>query len=203
MNKSKRIIATLMAAGMIAAITPTALATTTVAKTETAQKTGAGDYTANVQLTAAAPTFSVTVPTVINIYVNANGSVTCPDDVAITNNSSAAVKVSKVQMQNGEWTLVDYENELSTVQMGSNQLSFQLTAGKDNATTNGTGYTEAAELTHSVTENWDQQWIVNGTDGSLSIKCAAKASPVKDAISGATTVAHVIFTVGWASPAES
>ena len=150
-----------------------------------------------VTLTADAATFSVTVPTSIAIKVNADASVTCPSAsaVRITNNSSGAVKVSKIEMTNGAWSLVSYDGgnraaSLANQPIDSKLLGFQLTANSDNAATATDG---AQTLTHDASK-----WVISPS-ASLEIATAAIATAVSESITAGdnVTAANVVFTIGW------
>ena len=156
--------------------------------------TSGGTGATPVQLTAAATTFDVTVPTGIAIQVNADGTVTCPaaSAVEITNNSAGAVKVTNIAMNNGAWTLASYNggsrSVLAQEKVDAKKLGFQLSITGDTAATATDGN---QTLTHDASK-----WIVN-PGAELEIGTAAIATAVSGAISEAETAANIVFTIGW------
>ena len=156
--------------------------------------TAGGTGTTPVELTAAATTFSVTVPTSIAITVNADASVTCPSAsaVKITNNSAGAVKVSNIAMNNGTWTLASYNGGsralLAAENVDAKKLGFQLAVTGDTAATATDGN---QTLTHDASD-----WVIDPGE-ELQITTSAIATAVSAAISEAETAANVVFTIGW------
>lgn len=156
--------------------------------------TSGGTGTTPVQLTAAATTFSVTVPTSIAITVNADGTVTCPSAsaVKISNSSAGAVKVSNIAMNNGTWTLASYNGGSRTLLAQENvdakKLGFQLAVDGDTAATSQAGN---QTLTHDASK-----WVI-APNADLEITTAAIATAVSAAINEAETAANIVFTIGW------
>ena len=156
--------------------------------------TSGGTGATPVQLTAAATTFDVTVPTSIAITVNADGTVTCPSAsaVKIHNASAGAVKVSNIAMNNGTWTLASYNGGirdlLAQEKVNAKKLGFQLSVSGDTAATATNGN---QTLTHDASK-----WVIN-PNSDLEITTAAIATAVSEAISAAENAAEVVFTIGW------
>jgi hypothetical protein len=181
-----KLTASLTAILLLLAMTPSALATTNSNVTESTSN-GA---TTEVKLTVTAPTFKVTVPTTLNISIGANGTISCADNVTIENGSIAAVKVTKAVITPASgWSLVAFDSDSSgtvTGKVNSKTLGLQLTLGKISVTTsNSTTGTE-------TTPNW-----VIDKDAKPALTYAANLSAQSAAISSATTIASVVFTVAW------
>ena len=149
-----------------------------------------------VTLTAAASTFNVTVPTSIPLVVGANSKVTSPSDVKIINNSAGPVKVTAIAMNDGVWTMTDYNggdrSKLAAEKVGSNKLGLSLTAG---------GNTVASSKNGSQSPAIDStKWRITGKNtgnNELPITVGAIASAVSTKIENAVTAANVVFTVAW------
>lgn len=149
-----------------------------------------------VTLTAAASTFNVTVPTSIPLVVGADSKVTSPSDVKIINNSAGPVKVTAIAMNDGAWTMTDYNggdrSKLAAEKVGSNKLGLSLTAG---------GNTVASSKNGSQTPAIDStKWRITGKNtgnNDLPITVGAIASAVSTKIENAVTAANVVFTVAW------
>lgn len=149
-----------------------------------------------VTLTAAASTFNVTVPTSIPLVVGADSKVTSPSDVKIINNSAGPVKVTAIAMNDGMWTMTDYNggdrSKLAAEKVGSNKLGLSLTAG---------GNTVASSMNGSQSPAIDStKWRITGKNtgnNELPITVGAIASAVSTKIENAVTAANVVFTVAW------
>lgn len=149
-----------------------------------------------VTLTAEASTFSVTVPTNIPLVAGADSKVTSPSDVKIINNSAGPVKVTAIAMNNGAWTMTDYNggdrSKLAAEKVGCNKLGLSLTAD---------GNTVASSKDGSQSLSIDSsKWRITGKntgDYELLITVGAIASAVSDKIENSVTAANVVFTVAW------
>lgn len=149
-----------------------------------------------VTLTAAASTFNVTVPTNIPLVVGADSKVTSPSDVKIINNSAGPVKVTAIAMNDGVWTMTDYNggdrSKLAAEKVGSNKLGLSLTAG---------GNTVASSKNGNQSPAIDStKWRITGKNtgnNELPITVGAIASAVSTKIENAVTAANVVFTVAW------
>ena len=149
-----------------------------------------------VTLTAAASTFNVTVPTSIPLVVGADSKVTSPSDVKIINNSAGPVKVTAIAMNDGTWTMTDYNggdrSKLAAEKVGSNKLGLSLTAGGNTAASNKDG--SQSPVIDST------KWRITGKNtgnNELQITVGAIASAVSTKIENAVTAANVVFTVAW------
>ena len=153
-----------------------------------------GSASAEVMLTAEASNFNVTVPMYIPVHVNADGTVTCPHPYTtqIYNNSVGAVKVTGIAVNEGAWTLADYNggsrDELAKEPVNARKLGMELSVTGDSVATTGAGN---QTLTHDASK-----WIVNPHD-SLRITTAAIATAVSGEIAEPETAASVVFTIGW------
>ena len=153
-----------------------------------------GTATADVLLTAEASTFNVAVPTCIPIFVNADGTVTCPisNAIRIYNFGTGAVKVTKINMNNGTWTLASFNagnrDKLAQEKVDANKLGFQLSVPGDSVSTADGG---SQTLAHDASK-----WIINPND-SLPVTTAAIATAVSGAIYDGSPAANVVFTIGW------
>ena len=149
-----------------------------------------------VTLTAAASTFNVTVPTSIPLVVGADSKVTSPSNVKIINNSAGPVKVTAIAMNDGMWTITDYNggdrSKLAAEKVGSNKLGLSLTVG---------GNTVASSKNGSQSPAIDStKWRITGKNtgnNELPITVGAIASAVSTKIENAVTAANVVFTVAW------
>lgn len=149
-----------------------------------------------VTLTAAASTFNVIVPTSIPLVVGADSKVTSPSDVKIINNSAGPVKVTAIAMNDGTWTMNDYNggdrSKLAAEKVGSNKLGLSLTAD---------GNTVASSKDGSQSPAIDStKWRITGKNtgnNELPITVGAIASAVSTKIENAVTAANVVFTVAW------
>lgn len=149
-----------------------------------------------VTLTAAASTFNVTVPTSIPLVVGADSKVTSPSNVKIINNSAGPVKVAAIAMNDGTWTMTDYNggdrSKLAAEKVGSNKLGLSLTAGGNTVASSKNGcQSPAIDST---------KWRITGKNtgnNGLPITVGAIASAVSTKIENAVTAANVVFTVAW------
>lgn len=157
-----------------------------------------------ITVTAEAAIFNVSVPTVIALAANANAEVICPtgDAVKITNQSPAPIKVTQIAMNDGAWTLADYNggdrSKLAAEKVDSNKLGLALTANGNTAATSTTG-----NQTPTIDSS---KWSVSGTGSGASelpISVDAIASAVSATISAAQTAAKVIFTMAWDTDGNS
>lgn len=176
----KTIVTLTLSAAMLLGITTSAMAANVT--------TDGGTGETAVTLTAEAATFNVTVPTSIPLHINADGTVTCPNNIVITSASSAPVRVTNMAINNGDWTVVDYDTaNMASEQVGSNKLALSFTAGGSTVKTTGTP--------NLGDPNWGS---IAAKTGSQLITIDAKASAVSSAISAEQSAATVTFTVGWA-----
>jgi len=113
------------------------------------------------------PVFSVTVPTSMNLTMSKDGTVYAANNVKIDNNSSAAVKVSSVEItgKNG-WTVVPYSTNMANEKVDCKKVGFRL----NNISTKGSGQLEL-----------DNNWTI-AANSSLSLNynavISATSSPI-------------------------
>lgn len=184
MNLIKKVPAFLLAT--LLAVAPVYAAETPVKVTS-----DGGTGITPVTLTADAATFSVTLPTSVAIHVNPDGTVTCPSNVTITNGSTAAVKVTNIEMKNGTWTLVPYTTNMAVELVDVKKLGLQVTCGTDTIATTTTG--------NQTPTHVPAQWTMAQKDATLSLDFAAVASAVSSPVTTAETAASIVFTVAWAA----
>ena len=193
MKIKNRIISSILSLCLAASMAIPAFAVPEIAPDKAVDGVG-GTASAEVLLTAEASNFSVTVPMYIPVHVNADGTVTCPEPFStqIYNNSVGAVKVTGIAVNEGAWTLADYNggsrDELAKEPVNARKLGMELSVTGDSAATTGAGN---QTLTHDASK-----WIVNPRD-SLRITTAAIATAVSGEIAEPETAASVVFTIGW------
>lgn len=137
--------------------------------------------TVPVTLDAETARFSVTVPTSLPVWVDADGGVTVADNAKIVNNSLGPVKVKGVSIQglNG-WSLLDYSQDTKGLPVDSKQAGFIL---------NGDQTTSS-----SLVFNYEN-WTVIPSNGEQPLIYNSNIAPQSKAIK--EEIAQVIFTVGW------
>lgn len=179
-------------AGLLAAVMALSLCVPAFAE-EGKVNTVGGSGTTKVEMTAEAAAFSVTVPTSLAFKVNADGSVTVPNNVELVNNSTAAVKVTNIEMKNGTWKLVSFDTNFAKEKVDSKKLAITMTANGDTVTTaNVAGDTQT--FTYDAAK-----WTMDQKGATLPLTFAAKASAVSATTSSSETAASIIFTIGWDS----
>ena len=179
MNFRKTLCLMLSALMMISAVVPTAVQATEI--------NAAGNGSAPVVLDVEAPTFSVTVPTGLPIYVDAEGVVTTADDVYIVNNSHGSVAVTGVTItaKNG-WSTVDVAKNLANEPVNTQEFSMTI----NNETTTG------ADAITFDQSNWPAIAAVNDSDtDQFHLVYDADVAPQTNALN--KDIADVVFTIGW------
>ena len=157
-----------------------------------------GSAAVPVIVTREAATFSVSVPTSIPVFVKADGSVNVPssDAVKIVNNSGGSVKVSQIDINNGDWTITDYNkgdrSVLAAQPVNSKKLGLSLAVAGDAAVSSKDG-NQTPTIDSSKWKITDK----NSGNGELSISVGAIASSVSQNIDVAVTAANVVFTLAW------
>ena len=144
----------------------------------------AGDETelaSRVSLTAQATTFSVTVPAVLPVALAADGSVVCATDAKIVNHSGAPVVVSSIEINGLDgWDVLDYDS--FSAARGAKAISMRI---------NGVGVADGVIATDG------EGFPPIAAENELTLEYEAKVAPQAVAITTATGVAEVIFTVCW------
>lgn len=146
---------------------------------------------ASVPVTVAreAATFSVTVPTILPISVDADGNVTTETDAAINNNSGAPVAVTKVELASlSDWTLAAYSRDILNLPVDTRQFGLQMNIGDKTIATSNSGTSDI--LSDSLNAR-----IAKGQNCAVTYNALFPAQTA--AVSG-TRIANVVFTVAWA-----
>lgn len=179
--KARKVIALVFALIMaVSMITISAMA----ADITTAGSTGSVPVTLTVPEGGGA-TFSVTVPTVLAISVNADSTTTCATTAKIVNNSTGSVKVSGITVagQNG-WETVDFDSMIvANEKINAKRVALQINQEK----------TIGANAISFTAGNWA---AINGAGGELAISYDAKVAPQVTACADQEIV-QVVFTIGW------
>ena len=125
--------------------------------------------------------FSVTVPATLSLVMDKDGKVYTPTNAVITNNSTAAVKVTGISLspKNG-WTIVPYSTKMANEKVDSHKIGLKL---RDSQSTLGN--------TMPITGNWDIS-----KDSNLPLTYSAVVSATSQPISG-TNVLDVTFVIDW------
>lgn len=130
-------------------------------------------------------TFSVTVPTVLAISVNADSTTTCASTAKIVNNSTGSVKVSGITVagQSG-WETLDFDSMIvANEKINAKRVALQINEEK----------TTGANAISFTADNWA---AINGDGGELAISYDAKVAPQVTACADQEIV-QVVFTIGW------
>lgn len=175
----KFLCSALSALMMVSAVAPVA------AQANEINTPGTGSST--VVLDVDAPTFSVTVPTGLPIYVDADGVVTTANNVYITNGGHGSVTVTGVAITaKNDWSTVDVAKDLSNVPVNTQEFSMTI----NNETTTG-----ANAITFDQ-ENWPAIAAANdGDTDQFHLVYDADVAPQTDALN--KDIADVVFTIGW------
>lgn len=179
MDMKKLLCSALSALMMVSAIAPVA------AQANEINTPGTGSST--VVLDVDAPTFSVTVPTGLPIYVDADGVVTTANNVYITNGGHGSVTVTGVAITaKNDWSTVDVAKDLSNVPVNTQEFSMTI----NNETTTG------ADAITFDQENWPAIAAANdGDTDQFHLVYDADVAPQTDALN--KDIADVVFTIGW------
>ena len=146
----------------------------------------AGDVTglaSRVSLTSAeAAPFSVTVPAVLPVALAADGTVVCATDAKIVNHSGAPVVVSSIEINGLDgWDVLDYDGFAAA--RGDKALSMRV---------NGVGVASGVIATDG--EGFPP---IAAVSGALLLEYEAQVAPQTTAITTATGVAEIVFTLCW------
>jgi hypothetical protein len=155
--------------------------------------------TTPVTLQVDAAVFSVTVPTVLPIYVTSDGTVLVAEKAKITNNSGAAVQVTglKIEQTGTTWTLADYDNgDFNSTNL--NYLGMSINGSKTTGSPDD-------DVKQTVSIKFSAEGFLQiAKNSSQPISYDAKVSGQTTAFgnSNNNTVAQVTFTIGWATAAS-
>lgn len=143
-----------------------------------------GSQTVPVVLTVQPAVFSVTVPTNLPVYVGSDGTVTTAGDATIQNESAAPVVVTDIDIiPVPGWELIDFTTDPSTFKFNEHKLGLQL-----NGTSTGVNGTWAFDAS---------KWTPIAKQDTYTFTYDANLPPQAEDANG-TTMANVVFTVGWA-----
>lgn len=125
--------------------------------------------------------FSVTVPATLSLVMDKDGKVYTPTNAVITNNSTAAVKVTGISLspKNG-WTIVPYSTNMANEKVDSYKIGLKL---RDSKSTSGNSM--------PLTGNWN---ISKGSN--LPLIYSAVVSATSQPITG-QNVLDVTFVIDW------
>lgn len=180
----KKIISTLLTLCMVFSLSVSAFAASTIS--------AGGDADSAVKLDAAAATFSVSVPTSLDMDLAADGTVTCATNAKIINNGYAPVEVTAIAVNDATgWTKVAFSNATTfkTYKVDSKQYAMKIgTEGKLQDASTGLS-TDGGIIGTCIDGGTDLPFSYDGLISSFS---AAQSDQ---------TVATVVFTVSWVEAA--
>ena len=202
----KKMISVLLCLAMVFALAIPAFAV----DVETAGSTG----TTNVNLTAEARAFKVTVPTAFNFYVDQDGVVTTPDPANIENLSTGPVIIKKIETSAvAPWHFVAgaYNADMTNHNIGSNDFVFGLTVGPWEMADTTSG--AVPTLVDVAREGDPEGAVAIADDSSLKanapiastghgdaslrpVSVAAQFAPVAETVEN-QRVANIVITVDW------
>lgn len=138
------------------------------------------DLSSEVDLSAAAATFSVSVPTHLSVNIAADGTVTTASNAAIVNNGNGPVKISqvKVQTKNG-WAIAPWGKDFSNTPTGTKEFTMRI---------NGEGASESGNVPLAGFPT-----IPGGE--SLALTYDADAAVQSSAVN--EEIAEIVVTVDW------
>lgn len=181
-TRGNKILALVMAVGMLASMSCTAFAATDIGTAG-----GAGDSEVLLTVEEGAM-FNVTVPMNLAISVDKNGDVTVADNAKVVNLSHGQVQVTNVEIAGANgWSTVDFDTDMTKEKVGTKKLGFKI--NNDVTTSDGSlSFTQA---------NFPVMDGANDSDSDeMAITYDAKLPAQKTAIEG-SKVADVTFTVDW------
>ena len=129
---------------------------------------------------AAAPVFSVALPTSLPITLDADGNISVSDSAAITNNGDGAVVVSGITVTPlNNWALCADSADVSDAEIGSKRFAMRFN-GADTAINGSVDVSAFPAI---------------AVGGSMALTYAVAVTPQIDNVS--QTIANVVFTVSW------
>ena len=125
--------------------------------------------------------FSVTVPATLSLVMDKDGNVYAPTNAAITNNSTAAVKVTNITLtaKNG-WTVVPYSTNMANEKVDAKKVGLKLRNSESDI-----------EGILPVTGNWTVP-----KDESLPLPYSAVVSATSQPVTN-QNVLNVTFVIDW------
>lgn len=156
------------------------------------------EFTVDIPVTREAATFNVTVPTSLPLHVSTNGEVTTATNAKLVNNSGAPVYVKKVEINTvGDWTLAAYDEAgLPDADADSHMIGWQMSIGGETIQTTTSGSSATLVENKALYKGG----MAMGKSGSADSECAVDYDAVLPSMTtpvSKTTVANVVFTVGW------
>ena len=176
----KKFVSMMLSLCLVMALSVPAFAASTIS--------AGGDADSTVMLDAAAATFSVTVPTSLDMALAADGTVTCATNAKITNNGYAPVEVTAIAVNDATgWTKVAFSDATTfkTYRVNSKQYAMKI------------GTTGSLQ---DASEALTSAGGIIGTDINGGAELAFAYDGLISSFSAAATdqtVATVVFTVGW------
>lgn len=180
----KKLTSLILSTALVFSLSIPALAATDVT-------TPGGNAETPVTLTAAAATFSVTVPMNFPINVDAEGKVLTATGLKIVNKSSGMVEVANVSVSGAsDWEITSYDTDMGKEKVGAKKVGFIFNGDK---TIDDTGtITMTADSWKALAGKNDD---VANTD-ELPITYDAKLPAQRDAIDS-ENVANITFVIRW------
>lgn len=155
-----------------------ALLSTSAFASELTSSGSSGESQAKVEQDAT--TFSVTLPSVLPVWVDRDGVVTVATNAGIRNEGFGPVSVTDVTVTGiNDWSLVDFDSGLATARVGDKKFGFELN-----------------DVAYPVTGVFDVSCfpLIAGKDNidfTYDAVVASQATVVTESI------ANVVFSVGW------
>lgn len=173
----KKLISSLLAISILASMSTTAFAGWLPESNEIDAPNGSTDVP--VELNVTPLTFSVTVPSVLPITVNAEGRVVTATDTKITNNSAGKIEVKSIEVvaDNG-WVLKSMTEDFINKSVNTKEFAMSF---NDVDAING---------------NIASTFGLISADASQSFTYNAKVAPQSENITK-NTIASVTFVIGW------
>lgn len=180
----KKLLSIALSLSMLLALSANAFAAGTIS--------AEGDASSEVKLQAEAATFSVTVPTSLDMALAKDGTVTCATTAKIVNNGLAPIQVTAIAVNDASgWTKVAFSDidTFKSYKVDSRQYAMKIgTSGKLQDV--NSGLTAAGGIIDTCIDGGTE--LAFGYEGLISSFSAAASNE---------TIATVVFTVGWV-PAE-
>lgn len=148
-----------------------------------------GSASVPVNVTREAATFSVVVPTILPISVDADGNVTTATDAAIINNSGATVAVKSVEVigQN-KWEIAPYD-KVTVRSLPVNTMSFGLRMDLGGVASASSINGPSEILAYNSNIDIDRQQKLTITYDAL---IPAQENGIRN-----TQIANVVYTIAW------
>ena len=142
---------------------------------------------------------SVTVPTVLPIAVDTDGTVSTATDAKIVNNSFGAVKVNSVSIEAAQgWSLAAFGDKatLAHEKVNSNKFGFSLCLGDGEKKLTDDKNASKQTLLDAAVEGCFMSGVGDTSANSIGIAYDAIVTPVSEAVTN-TAIASVLFIIAW------